>query len=233
MLDPANESATRTAGAGETGGRRGRPTHRPHLRGRLHQGAIPLALLGLWWLVATAPNTTARVAAWVYGLAGVALYTVSSTYHVFARDGRAHEVMQRADHATIYVLIAGSFTPICLLGITGPLRYGLLALVWGGAVAGICIKVFAFSRARVVGSALYLVLGWLGIAVLPVLFAHPLIGGLILAAGVLYTVGAILFATGLPRWNSRWYGFHEVWHTFGLAAGGLLFAANLLLIAKG
>lgn len=83
MPDPANESATRTAGAGETGGRRGRPTHRPHLRGRLHQAAIPLALLGLWWLVATAPNTTARVAAWVYGLAGVALYTVSSTYHVF------------------------------------------------------------------------------------------------------------------------------------------------------
>ena len=118
-----------------------------------------MALVGLWWLVATAPTTTARVAAWVYGLAGVALYTVSSTYHVFARDGRAHEVMQRLDHATIYVLIAGSFTPICLLGITGPLRYGLLGLVWGGAIAGICIKVFAFSRARVIGSALYLVLG--------------------------------------------------------------------------
>ena len=209
------------------------PVHRPRLRGRLHQAAIPVALLGLWWLVATAPNSTARVAAWVYGLAGVALYTVSSTYHVFARHGRAHELMQRADHATIYVLIAGSFTPICLLGITGPLRYGLLAVVWGGAVAGICIKVFAFSRAGVVGSALYLVLGWLGVAAVPLLFAHPMIGGLILAGGVLYTVGAVLFAMGWPRRMARWYGFHEVWHTFGLAAGGLLFAANLLLISKG
>ncbi len=227
MPDPASAPANQPTDAV------GRPTHRPRLRGRLHQAAIPVALLGLWWLVATAPNSTARVAAWVYGLAGVALYTVSSTYHVFARHGRAHELMRRADHATIYVLIAGSFTPICLLGISGPLRYGLLALVWGGAVAGICIKVFAFTRARVVGSALYLVLGWLGVAALPVLIDHPLIGGLILASGVLYTVGAILFATGLPRWNSRWYGFHEVWHTFGLAAGGLLFAANLLLISKG
>ncbi|MGZ4759557.1 MAG: PAQR family membrane homeostasis protein TrhA [Acidimicrobiales bacterium] len=227
MPDPASASANQHTDAV------GRPTHRPRLRGRLHQAAIPVALLGLWWLVATAPNSTARLAAWVYGLAGVSLYTVSSSYHVFARDGRAHELMQRADHATIYVLIAGSFTPICLLGLSGPLRYGLLALVWGGAVAGICIKVFAFTRAGVVGSALYLVLGWLGIAAIPVLIAHPLIGGLILAAGVLYTVGAVLFATGHPRWNSRWYGFHEVWHTFGLAAGVLLFAANLLLISKG
>jgi hemolysin III len=195
---------------------------------------VPLALVGLWWLVTTAPDTPAVVAAWIYGLAGVTLYTVSASYHLLpAEADRARTVMQRADHATIYLLIAGSFTPICLLAMEGPLRYGLLALVWGGAVAGAAIKVFAFSKAKVVGSALYLVLGWLGLLALPVLLHHPVVGGLILGGGVLYTMGAILFATGRPRWHSRWYGFHEVWHTFGLAAGGLMFAANLLLISGG
>jgi hemolysin III len=203
------------------------------MRGRLHQAAVPVAVLGLWWLVSTAPDSTARLAAWIYGLAGVALYSVSSSYHVFARQGRAREVMQRADHATIYVLIAGSFTPVCLVAMTGPIRYWLLAVAWLGALAGVGMKLFAFNRARLLGVALYISMGWLAIAALPVLIERPLVFGLVLCGGVLYTFGAILFAAGRPRWESSWYGFHELWHTLGLGAGAMLFAANLMLISRG
>ncbi len=95
------------------------------------------------------------------------------------------------------------------------------------------MAMFALDRFPKLGWALYLVLGWAAIFALPSLADRPGILALAVCGGVLYTVGAVLFAMGWPRRMARWYGFHEVWHTFGLAAGGLLFAANLLLISKG
>ena len=206
---------------------------RPLLRGRLHQVALLVSVAGLVWLVRSATTSRAVAAAWIYGIASTLLYLTSSSYHVFARSPRARRVMQRADHSMIFVLIAGSFTPSAVLMLPDPWRWCSLVVMWGGAALGITLKLVALERFRKLGAALYIVLGWAGLMAFPVLWQRP--GTLVLFAtgGVLYTVGAILFALNRPRLSPRWFGYHEVWHTFGVAAAGLLYAANLGLVRAG
>lgn len=206
---------------------------RPRLRGRLHLLAFVLSLAGLVWLVRSAPTPRAQLAAWIYGVAGSLLYLTSASYHVFTRSPQARRIMQRIDHSMIFVLIAGSFTPVSLLVLDGAWRWVALGLMWGGAVAGILIKTIAFERYGKLGSALYIILGWGALGTLPMLLSRPRLLALIVIGGVLYTVGAILFALGRPRLSPRWFGYHEVWHTFGVAAGAVLFAANLGLVRAG
>ncbi len=211
------------------------PDHppRPVLRGRLHQLAFCASLVGLVALVRVAPTTTAVVAAWVYGCAAAGLYLVSSSYHVFARTPRARRIMQRADHSMIFVLIAGSFTPVCLLALTGQLRFWLLGAVWLVAIAGVLLKCCALERFPRLGGGLYIALGWAGAVAAPAFFHRPLLGALFAIGGVLYTVGAALFAAGRPRLNPRWFGYHEAWHSFVVAAGALLFVGNFILVSHG
>lgn len=204
---------------------------RPRLRGRLHLAAAVLSIGGLVWLVRSAQSTEATVAAWVYGTSSLLLYLTSGTYHVFARSPRTRRIMQRADHSMIYVLIAGSATPALLLLLHGWPQVALLALMWAGAATGVVIKLVAFERFRRLGAALYIVLGWAGVLALPAFVSRPAALALMIAAGVLYTVGAALFAAGRPRLSPEWFGYHEVWHTLGIAAGALLFVMNLGLIA--
>ncbi len=203
---------------------------RPRLRGRLHQAAAVASFAGLIWLVRSAEGGTPKVAAWVYGLSCIALYLTSSSYHVFSRSPRARRIMQRLDHSMIYVLIAGTFTPVCLVEMTGAYRWSVLAVVWVGALAGVVLKVFALERFTKLGFALYLVLGWVGLVMIPVLAGDPALLALVLAGGVLYTVGAVLFALQRPRLHPGWFGYHEVWHAFGIAAGALFFVVNLQVV---
>ncbi|HYI62670.1 MAG TPA: hemolysin III family protein [Acidimicrobiales bacterium] len=206
---------------------------RPRLRGRLHLLAAVVSVAGLVWLVRSAASPEATVAAWVYGVTSVLLYLTSGTYHVFARTARARRIMQRADHSMIYLLIAGSATPVALLLLDGWWRAALLGLMWAGAVTGVVVKLVAFDRLKKLGGTLYIVLGWAGVLAFPALWSRPLSLALFAGGGILYTVGAALFAAGRPRLSSRWFGYHEVWHTFGVAAGALLFASNLGLIRAG
>ncbi len=208
-------------------------TMRPHLRGRLHQIAFVASVAGLVWLVRSASSTRATVAAWIYGIAAVLLYLTSSTYHVFARSPRFRRVMQRADHSMIFVLIAGSFTPVCILALTGPWRWVLLAAMWAAAIGGVVLKLVALDRFPRLGNAMYIVLGWAGLGALPSLIHRPQTLALIVAAGTLYTAGAVLFWMGWPRLSPRWFSYHEVWHTFVTAAGALLFTVNLGLVRAG
>lgn len=206
---------------------------RPRLRGRLHQLAFVGSIPALVWLVRSASTPRALVAAWVYGLASILLYFTSSTYHVFARSPRVRRIMRRADHSMIYVLIAGTFTPIALLGLRGSWRWPLLAMTWIGALAGVVLSMTALERYPRIGSALYLILGWGPAVALRDLAEQPKLLVMVALGGVLYTVGAVLFAMSRPRLSPRWFGFHEVWHTFGVVAGALLFVANLNLIRAG
>ena len=191
-----------------------------------------MSLVGLVILVESAKSGIALAAAWIYGCAAVALYLVSSTYHVFARGPRARKIMQRADHSMIFVLIAASFTPVVLLALSGPWRWALLGAVWLIAICGIAIKCFALERFPRLGGGLYIALGWLGIIAAPTLLHRPLVGALFLAGGVLYTVGAALFAKEIPRLNPGWFGYHEVWHTFVVVAGVLMFVGNFILVSR-
>ena len=204
---------------------------RPRLRGWLHTIAALLSVGGLVWLVTSAGSDEARVAAWVYGVAAILCYVTSSTYHVLARSERARAIMRRADHSMIYVLIAGSFTPVVLLAMHGWWRWIVGGAVWFGAVVGIGLAVAPTWRLPRFGFALYLILGWAGLAALPALAQDPVRLALVMTAGILYTVGAILFAWRRPRLLPTWFGYHEFWHGIGVAAGALLFAANLSLVA--
>jgi len=206
---------------------------RPRLRGRLHLCAGVASVAGLVWLVRSASTPRALVAAWVYGIAATLLYLTSATYHVFARSPEARRILQRLDHSMIFVLIAGTFTPVSLLLLDGGWRWISLAAMWAGAVTGIVIKVVAFERLRRLGNALYIVLGWAGLLALPALIHRPGLLVMIAIAGLLYTGGAILFAMKWPRWTSEWFGYHEVWHSLGVGAGAVLFVVNLGLIRGG
>jgi hemolysin III len=206
---------------------------RPKLRGRLHLLAALVSIGGLVWLVRAAESTEATVAAWVYGVSALLLYTTSGTYHCFARSTRARRIMQRADHSMIYLLIAGSATPALILLMDGWPQAALLGLMWAGAATGVVIKLVAFDRLKKLGGALYIVLGWAGMLALPAFLAHPGALALMVAAGVLYTVGAALFAAGKPRLSPTWFGYHEMWHVMGVTAGILLFVMNLSLISAG
>jgi hemolysin III len=203
---------------------------RPRLRGWLHQGAFWASLVGLAALVHVADSTLALVAAWTYGCATAALYFVSFSYHVLARSPRARRIMQRADHSMIFVLIAGSFTPAALLALHGPWRWWLLGGVWAIAFGGVALKCLALERFPRLGGGLYIALGWAGVVAAPALVRRPLVGSLFLLGGILYTVGAALFASGRPRLNPRWFGYHEAWHTFVIAAGALMFVGNFMLV---
>ena len=204
----------------------------PRLRGRLHAVATALAVAALAWLVRSAGSLEAAVAAWIYGVSAVLCYLTSSLYHVAARTERARAVLRRADHSMIYVLIAGSFTPVCLLAMNGWWRWPLMGLVWFGALVGVGLCLPPQPRLPRFGIALYQILGWAGVVAIPALADHPERLALVLTAGILYTIGAVLFARQRPVLHPGWFGYHEFWHGIGIVAGALVFIVNLSLIAS-
>ncbi len=171
---------------------------RPHLRGVIHLVAAIASVIGLVALVVVASTPTALVAAIIYGLAGVLLYGVSSSYHLLAHSPQAQKVMRRIDHSMIFVLIAGTYTPVCLLALNGVGRWFLLAAVWAVALVGIFLKISALERFPKLGGTLYIAMGWLAILCLPALWSRPgilLLGGI---GGLIYTAGAVLFSRRNP-----------------------------------
>jgi hemolysin III len=203
---------------------------RPRLRGRLHLAAAVASVIGLVVLLRVADSGLAHAAAWVYGSAAVLLYLSSGVYHVFVKSPKALRVMQRVDHSMIYVLIAGTFTPLGLLVLNGWWRWASLAVMWTGALFGAALTVTAYQRYQKFASALYIVLGWAGLIVLPPLLDRPRVFALIVLGGLLYTLGAVLFALRRPVLSPRWFGYHEVWHAVGVAAGAVLYLANFALV---
>jgi hemolysin III len=140
--------------------------------------------------------------------------------------------MKRLDHSMIFVLIAGTYTPIALLVVEGGWSTALLAVVWGGAALGIALKLLRIDDLHAVGGTLYIVLGWLAIAAIPAMVRglHPVALAFIVAGGLLYTTGAIVLARHRPDPNPRVFGYHEVWHAFTIAAGACHYVAMLLIV---
>jgi len=199
----------------------------PRLRGVTHLYAFYCATVAAALLVVLAPGGVARGASAVYGLGLCALFGGSALYHRWRWNPRWRPVLQRIDHSTIFVFIAASYTPVCLLVLSGTVRWVVLVTVWTGALAGVALSVAWITAPRVLASACYVALGWVAVIAFPQLSAAlPLVPLLLIGGGgVLYTVGAVVFAFQRPNPWPRVFGFHEIFHAFVVLAATAHFVA--------
>jgi hemolysin III len=199
---------------------------KPLLRGVLHQTAAWFALAAGTVLVLIADGTRAAVSAAVYSLSLVTLFTVSAVYHrVQWQRPQSRALMRRADHASIFVLIAGTYTPVSLLGLGALDGQRLLIMVWLGALAGILLSLFWVNAPKALTAAAAVALGWM---IAPYFdqvrgFLGSLVW-LILAGGLVYTAGAVVYALKRPNPFPRVFGYHEVFHALTLVGALLHFA---------
>lgn len=206
---------------------------RPRYRGVLHGWAcfvaIPLAI----GLVVIADGVTARLAVAVYGLSLVFTFGISAVYHRLANTLRARFIMQRLDHSMIYLLIVGSYAPICLVAL--PWKWGapVFAIVVSLAVLGVIIKMTGSQRWLWLGYALYPIMGWVAASAFPVMYHHltRFEFVFVLVGGLLYTVGFPLFLLKRPNLWPSTFGYHEVWHIFTVVAAGFHMVAVASIIA--
>ena len=205
---------------------------RPRWRGRIHAIAFACTIPAGIVLTLVTPSGLARSAVLVYVASLLALYSTSASYHLFTRSFRAQHTMQQLDHAMVYVLIAGTYTPVSLLALPHTLGIPFLIAIWVAAAIGMGLKFF--RKARKTAAAMYLIIGWAVLGVLPWVYHRAGFTSLLLFAlgGIAYTVGAILFFMKRPRLAPHIFGYHEVWHVFTVVAGVLQFAATGVLIAK-
>jgi len=193
---------------------------RPRFRGLLHQYAFFASLPAVLVLLLGSQSRRAAFAATVYGLSLVALFGVSALFHRVTWSARARRWMGRLDHATINLLIAGTFTPIGLLVLSGTLATVSLAFVWCGALCGIVLHVLWIDAPRWLSAVLYIVLGGSGIAAMPDLVAH--VGwqptALLAVGGALYSAGAAVYALRRPDPAPDVFGYHEVFHALVILA---------------
>ena len=216
-------------------GSRGRavPLHlrdKPLLRGWLHAGAFVAAIPAGIVLVAVAPGAAARVAAIVYAFTLMAQFGVSAAYHRGDWGEVWHARMRLLDHSTIFLLIAGTYTPFCAVALHGVTGVVVLVIVWTGAAVGIGTKLYRVDL-HVLSGILYIGLGWTAVVVLPAMARSMSTTGfvLVVVGGLLYTLGALVLAMHRPDPWPRTFGYHEVWHTATIAAAASLYTAILLL----
>ncbi|HZZ84734.1 MAG TPA: hemolysin III family protein [Anaeromyxobacteraceae bacterium] len=201
------------------------PRVKPLLRGVSHEVAAFVAVAAWLVLLAFARGPRASVAATVYGASLFVMFGTSALYHRPTWAPGPRLWLRRLDHSAIFVLIAGTYTPFCLL-LGGRRGLVLLAIAWGGALLGILRAMFWPRAPRALAVALYLALGWVIVPVLPQLYG--IVGGggvaLLAAGGLLYTVGALIYATRRPDPFPRIFGYHEVFHALVIAAAACHYA---------
>ena len=198
----------------------------------MHAFAFVLAFPGGMLLIVQANGSEATVAATIYSVSLVLGFGASAGYHRLAKRERTQEIMQRLDHSMIFVLIAGSYTPICLLGLPASWGIPMLCVVWVAAAGGILLKQLAFEKLRVLEYALYPIMGWLLVIATPQLLRGMSSTALILllTGGLLYTGGIPILARERPNPWPRTFGYHEIWHTLTVAAGACHFVTIGLLV---
>jgi hemolysin III len=203
---------------------------KPRLRGVSHQYAFYVSLASGTLLVLLAATTRAAVAAAIYAASVSTLFAVSALYHRVPWTPLARRRMRRLDHAMIFLLIAGTYTPVGLLVLHGTLATVVLAVVWSGAAAGIVLELAWTTAPRWLGGTVYLALGWVAVVATPQLFARlGVAGGLLLVAGGLaYSAGAAVYALRRPDPVPAVFGYHEVFHLLVIAG----VAAHFLAISR-
>jgi hemolysin III len=199
---------------------------KPRLRGVSHTYAFFASLACGIALIMFASDGRARLAAIIYAGAVSALLGTSALYHRVTWRPRARRWMRRLDHSMIFVLIAGTYTPVALLALRDHLATTILIVVWGGALAGVIFKLLWIDAPKWLFAAVYIALGWVSLAVfgeLPAAIGWLGVAGLA-AGGLLYTVGAVVYASGRPDPSPTVFGYHEVFHALVIAAAALHYA---------
>ena len=205
----------------------------PRARGWIHRVSFLVAVPAGLVLLVLSPSTAARVAVAIYAASLVTVFWVSSTYHLGVWSPEEFTRWQRRDHAAIFLLIAGSYTPYCVLALDGPWRVWMLAAVWVGAGLGILVKLYRVDL-HVLSGFMYLGLGWAAVIAFPrfvdSLGPAPLV--LTVVGGLLYSLGALVLAMHRPRLFPRTFGYHEVWHAATAAAAACHYTAVLLMVIE-
>lgn len=204
---------------------------RPQWRGRLHQYALSRCRRGS--AAAQRPLVSAQVAVAIYWASLAGLFGASASYHLLARSERAVKWLRRLDHSMIFMLIAGTYTPICLVVL--PRAWGIptLVAIWVTALAGVIMKMIRVgTQGGKSGSWLYGVLGWSALVTMPKLLTTLDVPQMVLlaAGGALYTGGAIILGKRRPNPSPTIFGYHEVWHALTILAGGSHFAMVFLVV---
>lgn len=204
---------------------------REPINGFTHLTGAILSAIGLVVLVVLSQHQPARLAAViVYGISLILLYTASTVYHLVNAGERVLRWLRSLDHAAIYILIAGTYTPFCVSLLPDPWRAVMLVVIWGLAAAGVIYKLaFRHHNHRYVSTTLYLGMGWLAVLILPAMLQHLPAGALILivSGGLVYTLGALIYALKRPNLGRR-FGHHELWHLLVMGGSALHYAAVAL-----
>jgi len=223
-MSPRTERlANATAGVTERLGEQVRETLdevKPKLRGWMHAASAPLTLAAGIVLVVLSPTATTRIGSAVFATSALVLFTVSGIYHRGTWSPKVWRFLRRFDHANIFLLIAGSYTPFTLLLLHGADRVVLLSVVWTGAVLGVLFRIFWNDAPRWLYTPIYIALGWAAVFYFGDFVDTASTAVLVLMAvgGGLYTLGGVVYGFKRPDPFPRWFGFHEVFHTLTIAA---------------
>ncbi len=201
-----------------------------HLAGAV-LSAVGLVILA--WMAIDAGKPKHLIGFVIFGASMIALYTSSALYHMLPLPTVGVSRLRRLDHMMIYVLIAGTYTPICLVALSSPWRWGMLGLIWCLALGGIGFKLWWIHAPEWLSPVLYQLMGWAGVVAAPEAYRSLHLGGVawIVAGGVVYTAGAIILGLGRPNLLPGKFGSHELWHLFVLAGSGCYFWVMVRYIA--
>ena len=206
---------------------------KPRLRGVFHFWAFFVAVVAGGVLVALADGALPRFAAWVYVMALAAMFGASALYHRYPFKSAARRVLaRRLDHSTIFLFIAGTYTPFALLAFDGTISWVVLVTVWFGAALGLVLNFYWLHAPKWVSVLAYVAVGWVGIVTIPQMFSGVGVPGsvLVMVGGALYTLGALVYAFHWPNPFPATFGFHEIFHLLVVAAATVQFVAVSLVV---
>ena len=206
---------------------------REPVNGLTHLGGAIAAFFGMIAMLIVARGEPAKVVSvLIYSLGLIAMFSASTIYHMAVVKPAVLQTLRKVDHSAIFLLIAGTYTPFCLLAFTGFWHFGLLALIWGIAAIGIVVKIFYIKSPRWLHTGIYVVMGWLCVMAAPqmpsVLPTSAMVW--LFVGGVIYTLGAVVYATKILDFVPKRFGFHEVWHIFVLLGALAHFIAIMTLL---
>jgi hemolysin III len=196
-------------------------------------GAITAFLGGIVLLIVSWAGTARIISTIIYIISLISMFSASATYHLAQVKPRVQEILRKVDHSAIFLLIAGTYTPFCINAFTGFWRWGFLSIIWGIAAIGIIVKIFYIRAPRWLNAGMYVLMGWVSVLAARQMTGLPL-GALVwlIVGGLIYTLGAVVYATKIFNFVPGKFGYHEVWHIFVIGGALAHFISVLQLMSS-